>query len=83
MRAVKEGILKSILGLKKAIDWIGSEIILAKLLKIRRQKLNYWKLYTVIPCDKAMEICVITKGHVTLAELCPYLKSVIKKCLSF
>ena len=54
---------------------------LAERIKASKQKFSYWKLYGSIPCDKAMEVCVATKGckgRVTLVELCPHFKKAIE-----
>ncbi len=80
MKTINRAVLiQSAIGIRKAEDWAGSETALAALLGIRRQKLNYWKLYGLIPCDKAMEICAVTKGYVDLLELRPDIRMVLKK----
>ena len=79
MKSINGAILLSAIGLKKAAGIVGSESALAKQIGVRKQKLNYWKLYTLLPCDIAMEISAATYGHVSLIELRPDLKGAIKK----
>jgi hypothetical protein len=60
----------------KADRLIGSENALAKIIDVNRQNINYWKSsHGLPPYDKAVKICVATKGKVTLYELRPDLKS--------
>jgi DNA-binding transcriptional regulator YdaS (Cro superfamily) len=75
----KAVLIQSVIGIKKAANWAGSETALATLIGVRRQRLNYWKLYGLIPCDVAMKICVITRGYVDLTELRPDIEKVLKK----
>ena len=82
MKANKRDILLGAMGFKKALDCFKYDKDLAERIKERKQKINYWKLYGSVPCEKAIEICVATKdckGRVTLVELCPHLKKAIEE----
>lgn len=78
MKPRKMDIFLGAIGFEKAKNYFGCWKEWAKRLKVRKQKLNYWILYGSIPCDKAMETHVLTKGHVRLVELRPDLKWVIE-----
>jgi DNA-binding transcriptional regulator YdaS (Cro superfamily) len=75
----KTALIQSTVGIEKAEGWAGSETALAFLIGVRKQKLNHWKLYGLIPCDMAIKICIITKGFVDLTELRPDIELVLKK----
>ena len=74
MKAYQTAIIESAAAITKAAKIVGSEKLLAEKLRIRRQKLNYWKLYALIPYDIAIQIYVITDGKVSVDELRPDLK---------
>ena len=80
MKTINRAVLiQSAIGIKKAEDWAGSETALALLMGERKQKINYWKLYGLIPFDMAMKMSVITKGYVDLIELRPDVGVILKK----
>ncbi len=80
MNAINKYVLtQSAIGIEKAEKLKGSGAALAALIGVRRQKLNYWKLYGVIPCDIAMQICIVTEGQVDITELRPDVEKILKK----
>jgi DNA-binding transcriptional regulator YdaS (Cro superfamily) len=82
MRAFQTAITESAKAIIKAAEIIGSEKLLAEKLGMRRQKLNYWKLYALIPYDVAVRTCVITDGKVSVDELRPDLKALTREMKS-
>ena len=81
MKTLKAGVIVSAIAIDKAAKIVGSERILAELLGVSRQNIRYWKFNTLLPYDKAILICDITKGKVSLDELRPDLKSLNRKIL--
>lgn len=77
MKVINGLVLTGAEAIIRAIKIVGSERALAKLIGVDRQKLRYWRLNAVLPCDMAIKICVATNGQVTLAELRPDLKGVM------
>jgi DNA-binding transcriptional regulator YdaS (Cro superfamily) len=63
----------------KAAKIVGSEKILAERIRVSRQILNYWKHNTLLPYDKAIEICLVTRGEVSIYELRPDFKNKMKE----
>ena len=83
MKARKMDLLLRLIGLKKAEDFFGCAKEWAKQLKVRKQKLNYWKHYGSIPCEKILETCSLTQGRVRPVELRPDLKCTIENYNKF
>ena len=81
MKTLRTGIIASANAIEKASRILGSERTLAELLDVSRSNIRYWRFNTLLPYDKAMTICVITGGKVTLDELRPDLKSLNRKAV--
>jgi len=79
MKVPKGSVITSAEAIVRAIKIIGSERALAKLIGVNRQSFRYWKLNTLLPCDMAIKICVVTGGRVGLTELRPDLEGVLGK----
>ena len=77
MKARKIDLLLVDNGIKKAEEYFGCANEWARRLKVINQKLNYWRLYGVIPCEKAMETYVLSNGFIDPIELRPDLKTII------
>ncbi len=78
MSRARGTILDIAAAIDKAAKAIGSEKALAAKIGVSRQRLNYWKLNTKLPYDKAVAIYVATEGLVELTELRPDLKSLTR-----
>ena len=70
-------------GIKKAEEYFGCANEWARRLKVINQKLNYWKLYGAIPCEKAMETYILSNGLIDPIELRPDLKTIINSYNQF
>lgn len=79
MRMFKRAIADTIKAIDRASKIVGSEKILAEIVGVSRQLLNYWKLNGKLPCDIAIKIYVATGGQVDMHELFPELNGSIKK----
>ena len=77
MKAKKMDLLLVEVGIKKAEKYFGCADEWARRLKVKRQTFSYWKLYGVIPCEKAMETYVLSNGSISPIELRPDLKNII------
>ena len=70
-------------GIKKAEKYFGCANEWARRLKVKRQTLNYWKLYGAIPCEKAMETYILSDGFTDPIELRSDLKAIINSYNQF
>jgi len=78
MTMLKGAIIISGNAIVRAAKIVGSEKILAAKIGVSRQILNYWKFHTLLPCDVAIRICIVTNGEISIYELRPDLKGVMK-----
>lgn len=82
MKIVKR-ITTCVEGIERAVKIVGSEAILAAMIGVRRQKLNYWKLNASLPYEMAIAICIATDGKVGIDELRPDKKDFTMKLVMF
>ncbi|EKD45292.1 MAG: hypothetical protein ACD_69C00353G0003 [uncultured bacterium] len=82
MRMFKRAIVDNIEAINRASKIVGSEKALAEIVGVSRQRLNYWKLNGLLPCNIAMDIYVATGGQVGMHELCPDLKLTVQKFIT-
>jgi|GEM_PF-4726531 len=68
----------SSVAITKAAKIVGTEMALATKLGVSRQNLNYWKNAS-LPCEVAILISLATGGEVSIDELRPDLKPLMKK----
>lgn len=70
--------------LQKAAKLKGSGNILASEMGVTRQSLYYTKMSNgLIPYEKAIKICMVTKGMVSLYELRPDLEKLTREFVEF
>jgi len=58
-------------GIKKAIEYFGSQTALAKHLGVRPQSVQQWNAKRLVPAQRCIDIERATKGAISAVELNP------------